>query len=182
MEILFIVLDYVPGGELLAQIIERPFRDPEASYVLKGMAAGLQWLHTHHIAHRDLKPENVLISHSRVVVPLDNIVGQSVATGLGSNNLLPVKRLKMHDIKIADFGLSKEIPTHSNPVNLQLQQTHQSCVGTLMYAAPEVFDAKEDASFGVDIWAMGVKNLFKNLQRTYGIYVRKFHILFRSVL
>ncbi|CAD7963312.1 unnamed protein product [Amoebophrya sp. A120] len=132
-QLLFIVQEYVAGGELLAQIIERTFFDPEASYVLRGLVRGLQFLHQAHIAHRDLKPENVLIGSS-----------QNVA------------RMRMHDVKIADFGLSKEIATDSNPLMNKFAQTHQSCVGTPMYVAPEVFDKKLEASFGVDIWACGV--------------------------
>eukprot|EP00392_Amoebophrya_sp_AT5.2_P013401 g13519.t1 len=151
-QLLFIVQEYVAGGELLAQIIDRTFYDPEASYVLRGLVRGLQFLHDAHIAHRDLKPENVLIAKS-----------ESVLGG----------RMKMHDVKIADFGLSKEIATDSNPVlnsknkqQLMFEQTHQSCVGTPMYVAPEVFDKKLEASFGVDIWACGGKFPFNETLNT----------------
>ncbi|CAD7943429.1 unnamed protein product [Amoebophrya sp. A25] len=140
-QLLFIVQEYVAGGELLAQIIERSFYDPEASWVLKGLAKGLKFLHDVHIAHRDLKPENVLISSS------EDVGGH-------------LTHMKLHNVKIADFGLSKEIATDSNPLQksniLVYEQTHQSCVGTPMYVAPEVFDKRLEASFGVDIWACGV--------------------------
>jgi len=80
-DVVFIVQEFVPGGELLAQIIERSFYDPEASWVMRGLTRGLQFLHQNHIAHRDMKPENVLIWHTR-----------------------EVNKLKIHDVKIADFG------------------------------------------------------------------------------
>lgn len=35
-------------------------------------------------------------------------------------------------------------------------QAHQSCVGTPMYVAPEVFNKGIEASFQVDVWALGV--------------------------
>ena len=115
--------------------------------MLRGLTLGLQFLHSNHIAHRDLKPENVLISRSTAFNWTDPRKPQTIDEPI---------RVKMHDVKIADFGLSKEIATDSNVINLQAAQTHQSCVGTPMYVAPEVFDKKLEASFGVDIWAAGV--------------------------
>ena len=71
---LYLVLEYVPGGQIMEFDAEerRYFSsahaerggvlgEVEAARVLGDILAGLVYLHVHHIAHRDLKPENVLV-------------------------------------------------------------------------------------------------------------------------
>eukprot|EP00588_Corethron_pennatum_P031999 CAMPEP_0194346358 /NCGR_PEP_ID=MMETSP0171-20130528/105381_1 /TAXON_ID=218684 /ORGANISM="Corethron pennatum, Strain L29A3" /LENGTH=266 /DNA_ID=CAMNT_0039113469 /DNA_START=416 /DNA_END=1213 /DNA_ORIENTATION=- len=74
----YLVMEYIPGGDLLDNIIKNgsydEFRGRKIAYSLLN---AVKYMHSNGIAHRDLKPENILLS-------------------------------KHHecDIKIADFGLS----------------------------------------------------------------------------
>ncbi|KNZ72467.1 putative serine/threonine-protein kinase HSL1 [Termitomyces sp. J132] len=60
---LFLVLEYVEGGELFDFLVNRGRLPPgEALAYFKQIIYGLNYAHTFSIIHRDLKPENILIA------------------------------------------------------------------------------------------------------------------------
>ncbi|KAJ8517950.1 hypothetical protein ONZ45_g4927 [Pleurotus djamor] len=61
---LFLVLEYVEGGELFDFLVNRGRLPPlEALIYFKQIIYGLNYAHTFSIIHRDLKPENILIQN-----------------------------------------------------------------------------------------------------------------------
>jgi serine/threonine protein kinase len=59
---LYLILEYVEGGELFDFLVNRGrLHPPEALAVFKQIVYGLNYAHTFSIIHRDLKPENILI-------------------------------------------------------------------------------------------------------------------------
>jgi calcium/calmodulin-dependent protein kinase I len=82
---IYMVLEYVGGGELFDRIIDRGnYSEKDAAFAVRQIIEAVAYLHSKGIAHRDLKPENLLCT--------------------GPNNEI---------IKVADFGLSKEFATES---------------------------------------------------------------------
>jgi len=82
---IYMVLEYVGGGELFDHIIGRGnYSENDAAFVVRQIIEAVAYLHSKGIAHRDLKPENLLCT--------------------GPNNEI---------IKVADFGLSKEYGNES---------------------------------------------------------------------
>lgn len=62
-EKLFLVMDFLAGGELFQRIgKEGIFLEDQAAFYLAEIILALEHLHNHNILHRDLKPENVLLS------------------------------------------------------------------------------------------------------------------------
>ncbi|KAJ7108476.1 kinase-like domain-containing protein [Mycena epipterygia] len=60
---LFLVLEYVEGGELFDFLVNRGrLPSAEALEYFKQIVYGLNYAHTFSIIHRDLKPENILIA------------------------------------------------------------------------------------------------------------------------
>ncbi|KAF9269591.1 Pkinase-domain-containing protein, partial [Marasmius fiardii PR-910] len=60
---LFLVLEYVEGGELFDFLVNRGrLPPPDAQAIFKQIILGLNYAHTFSIIHRDLKPENILIA------------------------------------------------------------------------------------------------------------------------
>ncbi|EAX94066.1 AGC family protein kinase [Trichomonas vaginalis G3] len=58
---IFLVLDYVQGGELFSRLREeRKFVEERARYYIAELAHAIGYLHSMGICHRDLKPENIL--------------------------------------------------------------------------------------------------------------------------
>lgn len=75
---IYLVLEYVSGGELFDYIVSRErLSEKEARSVFRQIISAIQYIHSRGLAHRDLKPENML---------------------LDSNN----------NIKLIDFGLSSD--------------------------------------------------------------------------
>ncbi|KAI8972182.1 Pkinase-domain-containing protein [Trametes punicea] len=76
-----LVLEWVPGGDLLDYILKRNgLQESEAQHLTYQICDALAYVHSQGIAHRDLKPENVLLTDDQPPI-----------------------------VKVADFGLAKVI-------------------------------------------------------------------------
>jgi serine/threonine protein kinase len=73
----YLVLEYLPGGDLQALVLKRPLPLDGALFYLEQVCLGLAHAHKHGVIHRDIKPQNLLLTADQ------------------------------HTIKIADFGVAK---------------------------------------------------------------------------
>ncbi|KDN42822.1 hypothetical protein RSAG8_06576, partial [Rhizoctonia solani AG-8 WAC10335] len=81
--LLFVIMEYIDGGELFDYIIEKGrLPVPEALHYFQQIMYAVGYCHQFRIAHRDLKPENILVD-------------------------------KNGNIKVADFGLAAFVPRDS---------------------------------------------------------------------
>ncbi|KAI4870420.1 hypothetical protein F4820DRAFT_403582 [Hypoxylon rubiginosum] len=79
----FIIMEYVPGGDLNKLIIENgPIAEPYVKIMADQLLNALGYLHDNRITHRDVKPDNILIQSTNPLV-----------------------------VKLTDFGLSKMVDT-----------------------------------------------------------------------
>lgn len=80
---LYIVMEFIEGGELFDRIVKNGRLDEESTRVLVyRLLKAVEYLHSQGIVHRDLKPENILLSHKD-----DNC----------------------YHVKVADFGVSRVV-------------------------------------------------------------------------
>lgn len=107
--------------------------------ILFQILSGLDHIHNHNFFHRDIKPENILVSTSS---PQDS----NTTFRRYSSMVTPPSTPPLYTIKIADFGLAREI--HS-------QHPYTTYVSTRWYRAPEVLLRAGAYSAPVDIWAIG---------------------------
>ena len=141
---LYLVMEYLPGGDLMNILIKRDILpEEEARMYIAECVLAVESVHKLNYIHRDLKPDNILID----------------ASG---------------HIKLADFGLCKCSEIHlDNPFeNLtkleedkiekrsaaRIQRSRKlafSTVGTPDYIAPEVF-GRGGYDEKVDWWSIGV--------------------------
>nr|CAH8872398.1 unnamed protein product [Trichobilharzia regenti] len=122
--IVYLVMEYLKGGELLDRIIrQKCLSEREASDVINVIANTLNYLHSNMVVHRDLKPSNILYADDS---------GRSSA------------------LRICDFGFAKQLRAENGllmtpcytvnfvaPEVLKMQGYHAACdvwsLGVLMY-------------------------------------------------
>lgn len=103
--------------------------------------AGVSYVHANSYMHRDIKPENFLIS-PKSVVDGGKIDDFKLAPKEGSLSSESV------GIKLADFGLAKEMKRHN-------QGNHTEYVSTRWYRAPELVLRSSNYNERVDVFALG---------------------------
>jgi hypothetical protein len=84
---IFMVCEYVPGGELFDYIVHKVrLREAEARRIFQQIISAVEYCHLHFCAHRDIKPENILLT---------------TGSSAGSSGEV--------SIKLADLGLSNKM-------------------------------------------------------------------------
>lgn len=123
---IFIVLEFISGGELFDKIVDAgKFDEEQARYYFRQLVYGVKFCHDQGVCHRDLKPENLLLDKD------DN--------------------LKISDFGLSAFSFSSQGETHT-PVS---QLLHTTC-GTPNYVAPEVLADRGYNGKAADVWSIGV--------------------------
>lgn len=64
---LYIVLEYVDGGDLFDRIAQNPLSEESARNIFTQILLAVEYLHDAGIAHRDMKPENILLDKNDTV-------------------------------------------------------------------------------------------------------------------
>lgn len=137
---LYLVLEYVCGGDLMNALIKKGFFDNDtAKFCAAEIALAVHSVHELHFLHRDLKPDNILICENG-------------------------------HLKLTDFGLSKNYQdndTHFQKLNDDIiefisgrpfdQPSHNrgTEIGTCTYTAPEIIRGKPPTTLS-DFWSLGV--------------------------
>ncbi|KAH9812574.1 kinase-like domain-containing protein [Melampsora americana] len=60
----YIVLEFVPGGDLKSRIEKSSITEQQASLYIKQIAEALQHIHSKNIIHRDIKSQNILLTNN----------------------------------------------------------------------------------------------------------------------
>jgi serine/threonine protein kinase len=66
----YLVLEYLPGGDLQALVRARPLPLEGALFYLEQVCAGLAHAHKHGVIHRDIKPQNLLLTADQRTVKI----------------------------------------------------------------------------------------------------------------
>lgn len=147
----YIVQELVVGGEIFTAIVNYTYLSEDlARHVVYQVALAVKYLHEEvGIVHRDIKPENLLfvpIDHKPSLNPIAKLRrSDDPKTKQDEGEFLPgVGGGTIGTVKLADFGLSKQI----------WEQNTKTPCGTVGYTAPEIV-RDERYSKEVDMWAIG---------------------------
>lgn len=156
---LFIVMEYVPGGELAGVVKRSGGKLPESTVqrISLSLLFALDYIHSKGIVHRDMKLSNCLVSDVSFRPPSDDAIiaakkSDSFAQASAKSSEFELTESLRGDpiinIKIADFGFG---------VLVGNEPCLTSFCGTTSYMAPEVLSRRE-IRYGkpVDLWSLGV--------------------------
>lgn len=122
----FLVLEYLDGGELFDYIADRDhLTEADAARFFKQMMSAIIYCHKNRICHRDLKPDNFMLA----------------------------SKDKDAYVKLIDFGLSRSFYKFHGEGKAQVIRM-ETKVGTSLYMAPEVLT--KNYSSACDTWSLGV--------------------------
>jgi serine/threonine protein kinase len=91
----FMVLEYLPGGDLQAAVRQKPLEIKQALKYIEQVCAGLGHAHERGIIHRDIKPQNLLLTEDRSTVKIADFgvarldLGDAPITRVGTNIYAP---------------------------------------------------------------------------------------------
>jgi serine/threonine protein kinase len=143
---LYLVLEYVCGGDLMTCLIKRQrFDERTAKFFAGEIAMALNSIHAMHYLHRDLKPDNVLIGANGHIKLTD--------FGLSTNYVKQdccFERLmdEMQEAILEQTG-------HGGDPRLHAHHERGNAFGTWCYTSPEVLRGLPPSPES-DYWSLGV--------------------------
>eukprot|EP01119_Soliformovum_irregulare_P011917 TRINITY_DN304_c0_g1_i2.p1 TRINITY_DN304_c0_g1~~TRINITY_DN304_c0_g1_i2.p1 ORF type:complete len:623 (-),score=172.92 TRINITY_DN304_c0_g1_i2:47-1915(-) len=156
-ENLFLVMEYLPGGDCLSLLEELKFFGNEMTkfYIAETVLA-LKYLHDNGIIHRDLKPDNMLINKDGHIKLTD--FGLSVFGVHDALHFSGDKNSEKSGKIISPINSPSNSPINSPNQRIQKKLTRRekafSLVGTPDYLAPEVLkETGHDEA--ADWWSLG---------------------------
>ncbi|CCF59990.1 hypothetical protein KAFR_0I02100 [Kazachstania africana CBS 2517] len=144
----YIVQELLDGGEIFNEIVKYTyFSEDLCRHVIRQLGLAIRHLHSMGVVHRDIKPENLLfnpIAYQPNETPKLR-KSDDPNTKVDEGVFIPhVGGGSIGIVKLADFGLSKQI----------FQTNTMTPCGTVGYTAPEVVK-DENYSMKVDMWGVG---------------------------
>jgi serine/threonine protein kinase len=129
---MLLIMELCAGGDLQAAIgrhrtgDDRAFTEPQAQHLFRQLMKGVDFLTSQRKMHRDLKSANLLLTSTDIM---------------------------RATLKIADFGLVKEVGVHETASGVTVSMNDTIC-GTPLYMAPE--RCRKGYGFASDIFSCGI--------------------------
>ena len=155
-ENLYLVMEYLPGGDLMNQLIKRDiFDEDETRYYMVELVLAIESVHKLNYIHRDIKPDNILLDRDGHI-KLSDFGLCKYYENENSLSRIFEKKLKSSSDKFSDLSTMK-----NSAERREMRKKHHrnrkkvySMVGTIDYIAPEVFSKKGYTEL-VDWWSLG---------------------------
>ena len=113
-EYLYIVMDYLSGGDLRYEICKRNFfTQKETKFIASCIILSLEYIHKKNIIHRDLKPENLVFDSNGYLhltdfgISMEYIPGKKLINSSGTPGYIAPEAIsnKDHDFLVDYFAL-----------------------------------------------------------------------------
>ncbi len=100
----YLVLEYMPGGDLQSRVRRRKLAPQEALNLIEQVCSGLSHAHERGVIHRDIKPQNLLLSSDHATVKIADF---------------GVARSRNVDSPITRVGTNIYAPPEHSPLNVR---------------------------------------------------------------
>lgn len=131
----YLVLEYLPGGDIFKLCKNRPMPLRQTMYYLEQVCNGLTHAHEHGVIHRDIKPQNLLLTRDRRTVKIADF---------------GVAKIGAHEGNITRVGTNIYAAPEHNP---QLQ-TAQLASGETNFVKPKLTPAADIYSLAKTVYVM----------------------------
>ena len=118
----YIVLEYLPGGDMFALTRTRPLSIQRALFYLEQVCSGLAHAHKCGVIHRDIKPQNLLLTADKEIVKIADFgvarldASEGAITRVGTNIYsAPEHNPLMHTGQLDPSGLRTPPRDHLTP-------------------------------------------------------------------
>lgn len=153
---LYIVMDFVSGGELYTKITKSGrLSNASCRRYVKQLCSALNYCHSRNVCHRDIKPQNILLDKN------DNVL----LADFGFASIMEVDELGKNDVTFGnDDGETRtmELSRESNDKHRSMEgqsrmmKNMSTVCGTMSYMAPEIFNREKYTGDKADIWSLGI--------------------------
>lgn len=154
IENLYLVMEYLPGGDLMNQLIKRDiFTEEETRFYMVELVLAIDSVHQLNYIHRDIKPDNILLDKEGHVKLSDFGLCKYYENSRHLQDLWEqeLNRRVTHE---GSKERKKRESTRKRMLQHRARKKVYSMVGTIDYIAPEVF-GKKGYTESVDWWSLG---------------------------
>ncbi|KAL2890705.1 Serine/threonine-protein kinase cot-1 [Ceratocystis lukuohia] len=162
-KLLYLLLEYVPGGDLMGLLIQYEFFTEDVTrFYIAEMVLAIDAVHKLGFIHRDIKPDNVLIDAEGHIKLTDfglstgfhTTHDKSYYAHLMAQDQHLLKKRDRDSVNLDTISLTTSNRAQINGWRRSRRALAYSAVGTPDYVAPELLEGR-GYSFECDWWSMG---------------------------